>query len=89
MKRFWLLLSLVILNILIISFVSGLAEHTIAHTWASSDWQESATGLAASLNEEHKTAGLGFVVQAQGWPFLSLQGGVKDSGGKNPWPNRH
>jgi len=43
-------------------------------------WQNTATGLATEQNDEGKTAGLGFVVQAQDWPFLSLRGGVENAG---------
>lgn len=43
-------------------------------------WQAEATGMATQMHPDQKTAGLGFVVQARDWPFLSLRGGVADAG---------
>lgn len=43
-------------------------------------WQQASRGLSVTQNPEKKTAGLGITVQAQGWPALSLQGGVKNMG---------
>lgn len=43
-------------------------------------WQQSSRGLSVAQNSAKKTAGLAMTVQAQEWPTLSLQGGVKDGG---------
>ncbi|GAP13451.1 hypothetical protein LARV_01205 [Longilinea arvoryzae] len=45
-----------------------------------SSWQTSSTGLRTTQNTYAQTAGLGFVVTSQSWPYLTLHGGVKDAG---------
>ncbi len=42
-------------------------------------WQTSSTGLRTTQNSYAQTAGLGFGVTAQSWPYLTLPGGVKDA----------
>jgi len=42
------------------------------------DWQTSATGLLGQPRESKSTAGLAFTMWQEGWPNLTLPGGVRD-----------
>ncbi len=42
-----------------------------------SSWQAGSVGLRAVPDNDLRTAGLGFIVTASGWPSLSMQGGVQ------------
>lgn len=44
----------------------------------SEDWQTSATGLLGQPRESKSTAGLAFTMWQEGWPNLTLPGGVRD-----------
>lgn len=57
----------------------ALLQASAAHAQGD-DPQQSARGLSVMHNEARKTAGLAWTVQAQAWPSLSLQGGVRDAG---------
>jgi hypothetical protein len=80
MKYFLSQSFLAVIGILIISITLSSTSHISAHVWDPGDWQTSATGLGTSQNEVQQTAGLGFIVKAESWPFLSLQGGVENAG---------
>jgi len=69
-----------IIAFLTLIFSLGLPQSFPVLAQDPTDWQESATGLSVYQNDEGKTSGLGFVVQARNWPFLSLRGGVEDAG---------
>lgn len=79
MKRLKLSIFYILIGILILSFAESFITVRAAEP---SDWQASANGLATTNNDQQKTAGLVFTVQAESWPFLSLQGGVEESYGK-------
>ncbi len=54
---------------------------TPAYAQDPASWQQNATGLKTTSNTEKKTAGLGFIIQDQSWPFISMMGnGVQDGG---------
>jgi len=46
-------------------------------------WQNSASGLSVQQNSARQTAGLTWTVQANNWPFLFTQGGVKTGNSGN------
>jgi len=71
-KKFLLLMAL------IIALGAGFSAPVLAQDPTS--WQNTATGLSVTQNDEQKTAGLGFIIKVQDWPFLSLRGGVEDAG---------
>jgi hypothetical protein len=79
MKLLKFSISKVLIGILILGFALDFT-FTPAHAAGPVDWQGSATGLSTGQNDQQKTAGLGFTVEAESWPFLSLQGGVEDVG---------
>lgn len=68
------------LSVILMTAIFSLVHVDYVLAQDPSTWQQSATGLSVTQNEEAKTAGLGFVVQAQNWPTLSLQGGVQGGG---------
>lgn len=70
------------LRILIIALLFAREIVAIAPALAQDPitWQTSATGLRTQQNSDKETAGLGFIVQQQSWPFLSLRGGVQAAG---------
>jgi hypothetical protein len=76
-KYFSMIRTLLIVGLSLV-FVHTLHQPVSAQT--PSTWQQGATGLKTQSNPDKKTAGLTFTVQDQGWPFLTLQGGVQDEG---------
>jgi hypothetical protein len=68
-------MRLIIITFFIIIFLSvgGLVN---AQTIDSSLWQTGAVGLKTQNQADKKTAGLGFMVEQQSWPFIIQRGGV-------------
>jgi len=48
-------------------------------------WQDNATGLSVHNNQDLKTSGLGFIIQVENWPSISVRGGVKGTGYLNEY----
>jgi len=67
-------------SVLVMSCLLLSVKHTAAQDPDPNSWQDSAMGLSVQQNEELRTAGLGFIVQAQDWPFFTLRGGVENAG---------
>ena len=80
-NREWHMRKSIFVPLTALSLVLILAEASLSTSRVfaqnPNSWQTGATGLQTQSNPDKKTAGLGFIVQDQGWPFLSLQGGVK------------
>ena len=64
-----------VLSLLFVGLLT-LVTAQISHAQNPSSWQQDATGLLTSQNANKETGGLTMVVQNEGWPFLSLHGGV-------------
>ncbi|RLB80409.1 MAG: hypothetical protein DRH15_07610, partial [Deltaproteobacteria bacterium] len=78
-KNYNLKLKLLTNAVVLILFLSTIPS-VRAQTPNPLAWQQSATGLSTQQNKDKRTAGLGFIVEAQNWPFLFLRGGVESSG---------
>jgi hypothetical protein len=60
-------------GIVVMVVLLGKPPHAFAQNPDPLTWQTTATGLKTQANSDKKTAGLGFVVQQQSWPFLRLR----------------
>lgn len=74
----WFLIRIALVVVILAASLGTSPVYAQAPT--PSTWQSSSTGLSTTQNAKAQTAGLGFVVTAQSWPFLTLRGGVKDAG---------
>jgi len=67
---------------LMLALLSGRSAHVPQPVKAQTavnpqSWQSGSVGLRMSSENDQRTAGLGFIVTAAGWPSLSMQGGVQ------------
>lgn len=86
MKKKFPKISIFCLGLILIFVASTTISPVKAQAQNPDDWQNSASGLSTQINDEGKTAGLGFIVQVDDWPTISMSGGVQNFRGRLAGP---